>query len=92
MLVGAVAAKTLDIAIVLMIATLIAIMKTGIAPSPKHRMLSEKSKRKRMHIAVFLEVMFIVLVLFVQNPVVRSGIFGGTLITNLQVIFRRLRE
>ena len=92
MIVGSVAAKNSIVAIVLMVGTLIMIMKTGIAPSPKHRQLSEKSKRKRMRIAVFLEAVFVVLVVLVRNPIVQNGIFGGTLITNLQVIIRRLRE
>ena len=92
MIVGSVGIKNSNVAIVLMVVTLIVIMKTGIAPSSKHRRLSEKSKRKRMYIAVLLEMMFVVLMALVRNPIVRSGIFGGTLITNLQVSIRRLRE
>lgn len=92
MIIGSVVTSNGWVAAAMMAITIITIMKTGIASSPKHRALSEENKRKRKQIAVYLEIIFIMIILFGKNSVVRKGVFAGTMTTNLQVIIRRLRE
>lgn len=68
------------------------ILKTGIAPSSKHRKLSEQSKRKRKYTALFLEACFWVIMACSKKSVIGKGAFVSTVVTNVQVILWRLKN
>ena len=73
----------------IMIVSILGVMKYGIAPSPKKNVLPMEKKKRRKHIAVVIEWIFVAVLLLLSKGVVAKGAFAGVTVTNLQVIIKR---
>lgn len=83
---------SMPLAGVIMGGSALVFLVAGIVPSPRHRKLSEQSKRKRKCAALILEALFLVIVLCSNKSIIGKGAFTSTVITNVQVIFWRLKN